>query len=321
MSESAQFAAADERMHRADPSRWSWNESWYCSWIDLDGGPAGFFRLGVLPNQRRGILWCYVHRDGVWLGTEETRLALEDFEMGAGVAYDKWALRFAWEADRPLCGGRFRFAGELRTLTGPDAGSLESVALDLAVTATTDCFGTGTGEDRGSVEFAASRFEQSLAVAGSYTEGKRKVGIRAAGHRDRSWGPRNWRQAFALGDIQSADGQLYFVGGPQPCGMSFGYLRDASGMRTLSCVEGVVAYDDARRTIARTRLGFVASDGRRLDVELAPIAPSVSFAMASTCQPPEHWAYWRTIVEARVSGWEAPARGWFEANRYGLAEG
>jgi hypothetical protein len=318
MSERAGFVADDERMHRFDPSCGSWNESWYFSWIDLDGGPSGFFRLGVLPNQRRGILWCYVHRDGAWLGTEETRLALDDFELGRGVSYDKWALRFAWRPDPPLRGARFRFAGELRRLTGPEAGSLAPVALDLAAAATTDCFATGTGGDQGSAAFPASRFEQSLAVTGSFTEGNRMVAIRAAGHRDRSWGPRSWRQAFALGDVQSAGGQLYFVGAPQLCGMSFGYLRDASGMRTLHCADGAVAYDDARRTIARSRLGFVASDGGRVDVDLAPIAPSVGFATASTGDPPEHWAYWRTLVEARVSGWEGTARGWFEANRYGI---
>lgn len=321
MNEHASFGPADERMHRFDPSDWSWNESWYFSWIDPAGGPAGFLRLGVLPNQRRAILWCYVHRNGAWLGTEETRLALDDFDLAAGVAYDKWALRFAWQADPPLRGGRLRFAGVLRVLTGPDAGSLAPISFDLEVTATTDCFGTGTGDDRGRGEFAASRFEQSLAVDGIFTEGGRTIGIRSAAHRDRSWGPRNWRQAFALGDVQSSAGQLYFVGGPQLGGAGIGYLRDASGLRTLRCVDGAVGYDDAQRTIAQSRLGFAASDGSRLDVVLSPIAPSVSFDMAHTCREPEHWPYWRTLVEARVSGWKEPARGWFEANRYGLTGG
>ena len=39
--------STDEQVHPFDPAVWSWNESWYFSWIDLDGGPAGFFRLGV----------------------------------------------------------------------------------------------------------------------------------------------------------------------------------------------------------------------------------------------------------------------------------
>jgi hypothetical protein len=43
--------------------------------------------------------------------------------------------------------------------------------------------------------------------------------------------------------------------------------------------------------------------------------------MAHTCREAEHWSYWRTLVEARVAGWPEPARGWFEANRYGVARG
>jgi hypothetical protein len=38
-----------------------------------------------------------------------------------------------------------------------------------------------------------------------------------------------------------------------------------------------------------------------------------------SCREPEHWLYWRTLVEARVAGWDTPARGWFEASRYGVA--
>ena len=56
--------STDEHVHPFDPAVWSWNESWYFSWIDLDGGPAGFFRLGLLPNQERAMIWCYVLHDG-----------------------------------------------------------------------------------------------------------------------------------------------------------------------------------------------------------------------------------------------------------------
>jgi hypothetical protein len=49
-----------------------------------DGGPAGFVRLGLVPNQRRAMLWCYVHRDGEWLGIDESRLRYEDFDLADG---------------------------------------------------------------------------------------------------------------------------------------------------------------------------------------------------------------------------------------------
>jgi len=307
----------DERVHAADPAVWSWNESWYFSWIDLDGGPAGFFRVGLLPNQGRAMLWCYMFRDGEWVGTEETRLRYDDFDLAAGMAYDRYGLRFGWRPGDPAAA--FEFDGVVRTVTGPGAGGLVPLALHLDATPTTDRFGTGTGSDLGTEQYPASRFEQSMQVAGSVAAGGAPQPVRAAGHRDRSWGPRNWRVAFTLGDLQSEDAQLYFVGAPQLGERGGGYLRDASGVRTLRCTGGVIDYDDTARIMAPAQLRFALPDDEELDVELVPVSPSVSFDMAHTCEEPEHWSYWRILVDARVSGWPQPARGWVEANRYGIA--
>jgi hypothetical protein len=304
----------DERVHRFDPDVWSWNESWYFSWIDLDGGPAGFFRLGLMPNQGRAMLWCYVHRDGEWLGVAESRLLYEDFDLADGFAYDRWGLQFGWRPGTPAA---FHFDGVARTVSGPDAGALTPLSVGLESTPTTDRFGTGTGDDVGNDAYPASRFEQSLAVGGTVTAGGPARRVRAAGHRDRSWGPRNWRVAFTLGDLQSEQAQLYFVGAPQLGQRGGGYLRDASGVRRIACVDGEIHYDDAARTIAPTRLRFEDESGPPLDVELEPISPSVSFDMAHTCEEPEHWLYWRILVSVRVSAWPEPVRGWVEASRYG----
>jgi len=54
-----------------------------------------------------------------------------------------------------------------------------------------------------------------------------------------------------------------------------------------------------------------------VDVTFEAVAPSVRFDMAHTCEVPERWLYWRTLVEARVEGWDEPCRGWFETSRYG----
>ena len=143
--------------------------------------------------------------------------------------------------------------------------------------------------------------------------------MRAAGHRDRSWGPRNWRVAFTLGDLQSEHAQLYFVGAPQLGEGSGGYLRDAAGVRRVACVDGALHYDDAARTMDPARLRFETEDGEAVEVELDPISASVSFDMAHTCEEPEHWLYWRVLVAARVSGWPEHVRGWVEASRYGCS--
>ena len=130
---------SDEQLHRVDPDVWSWNESWYFSWIDLDGGPAGFFRVGLIPNQGRAMLWCYVHRDGEWLGVDESRLRHDDFDLTDGVVYDRWGLRFGWRPGEPAA--TFHFDGVARTVTGADAGALTPLSVTLEATPTTDRFG------------------------------------------------------------------------------------------------------------------------------------------------------------------------------------
>ena len=109
------------------------------------------------------------------------------------------------------------------------------------------------------------------------------------------------------------------MGQPQVGERGGGYLRDTTGVRRISSVGGVVHYDDARRTIAPAQLRFETDDGDVVDVELEPVSPSVSFDMAHTCEDPEHWLYWRILVQARVSGWPEPVRGWVEASRYGCS--
>ncbi|MDT3439357.1 MULTISPECIES: hypothetical protein [unclassified Pseudofrankia] len=311
----ARFTADDENLHPADPHVWSWNESWYFSWIDLDGGPAGFFRLGLLPNQRRAMLWCFVHVDGAWHGVEESRLALDHVDLAAGHSYDRWALRFGWRPELPLAGAHFTFAGTLLTRSGADTGAQVPVSIDLTCAATSERVGAAPSAD---TSYPADRFEQSLRASGTVVVGGDARPVRAGAHRDRSWGPREWRLPFAIGDLQGGDRQLYFVGSPRH-GRGSGYLRDGSAEpRRLSWAGGTVGYDDEARTITPGTLRFEDADGAPIEVELEPIEPSVCFDMAHTGQEPEQWPYWRILVRARVPGWEGPCRGWFEASRYGI---
>ena len=329
------FTAADEKMHPTDPDDWSWSESWFFSWIDLDGGPAGFARVGVLPNQRRAMLWSFVHVDGSWLGIEETRLAFDDLDLTDGVAYDKWGLRFAWQPDPPLAGARFTFERDCLVRSGPRAGAHLPLSIDLACRSTGDCVATSGGDDdERTSPYEAMRLEQSLEAAGCVLVDGESHGVRAGAHRDRSWGPREWRQTFSLGDLQAPGRQLYFVGRTFP-GLGMGFLRDeGEPLRHLVITDGEIDFDDAGRTIRSARLHFDGGDNADdLDVTFEPITPSVAFDMAHTCEVPEHWLYWRALVSARVSrsdeavrtkrsaaepeGAVVVCRGWFETSRYG----
>jgi hypothetical protein len=314
------FTDADERMHPVDPDDWSWSESWFFSWIDLDGGPAGFVRVGVLPNQRRAMLWSFVHVDDSWVGVEETRLAFDDLDLTDGVAYDKWGLRFAWQPDPPLAGAHFSFERDCLVRCGPRAGAHLPVLVELSCRSTGECVGTSGGDTDRRSPYEAMRLEQSFAATGRLVVDGETHAVRAGGHRDRSWGPREWRQTFSLGDVQAPDRQLYFVGRTFP-GLGMGFLREGDGLlRHLVITDGAIDFDDEARTIRSARLHFDGGEHTDdLDVTFETITPSVAFDMAHTCAVPEHWLYWRALVTARVSGWEEPCRGWFETSRYGCS--
>jgi hypothetical protein len=173
---------------------------------------------------------------------------------------------------------------------------------------------TGEGDDVEHGSYPTNRFEQSLSVSGNVTMGGITHEVHAGGHRDRSWGPREWRQAFTIGDVQSTGQQIYFVGRGPGLGVAYRRRPDAE-VQTLFWSGGEVHYDDERRTFSLARLELTDRENKRLDLELRPIGPSVCFDMAHTTDPPEHWLYWRHLVEARVAG-QHPARGWFEASRY-----
>ena len=292
-----------------------WNESWFFSWIDHAGGPAGFFRVGVLPNQGRAMLWGFVHVDGGWLGVEESRLAFGDLDLSDGIAYDRWALRFAWVPEEPLRRARFRFEADTLVRSGPNAGTYRTLQVELACTATAPPIPTGTGDDDRVSEYDAARLEQMLSATGTVTVDGQVHTVSAGAHRDRSWGPREWRQEFTLGDLQTPDRQLYFVGRTFP-GLGMVLLRDGADVRHLLITDGTLDFIDGGLGLGQAWLRVDDGD-TPIEIMLRPIAEPIRFDMAHTCPEPERWPYWRTLVEAQVTGWDAPCRGWFETSRYG----
>ena len=83
--------------------------------------------------------------------------------------------------------------------------------------------------------------------------------------------------------------------------------------------DGSIDFDDEGRTIREAWIRAEEPGSEPLEITMRPISPSVVFDMAHTCEVPERWLYWRTLVEAEVPGWGGPCRGWFETSRYGVA--
>ena len=309
---------AAEQFHQHDPADLTWNESWLVSWLPAEGPMAGLFRLGTLPNQGRAWLWLWLWTGEDWVTIEETRLDHDHLDRTDGVAYDQWGLRFAYRPTAPLERGRFTIEGIGRVRSGPREGSLVPVSIALDLEARTPCYTTGAGRDEGLTSFPVSRFEQSMAAEGVVVVGGEESPIACPAHRDRSWGPRTWQFPFMLGDLQSADRQIYFAGGPNAeGGVGKGYVREGADVATLTSIGAEMAYDDAAATIGPSTLTFGDERGRVLTYRIEPIAPSVRFDMAHASDPPRHFLYWRTLVRATPADGGEPVVGWFEANRFG----
>jgi hypothetical protein len=96
-----------------------------------------------------------------------------------------------------------------------------------------------------------------------------------------------------------------------------GYLREQTReLQPLTCTDATIAFDDERRTVLEASVTFATPTGDALKVQMTRLSPSIVVDIGHTCQVPERWLYWRTLVHANVEGWDAPVRGWFETSRY-----
>ena len=142
-------------------------------------------------------------------------VALRGLRPRRRMAYDRWrACGSRWRPGTPSA--TFRLEGVVRTVTGPDAGGFVPLSVDAArrrrPPTVRHRHRQRPGERRSTRRAGSS---SRSAVSGTVTAGGPAQPVRAAGHRDRSWGPRNWRVTFTLGDLQAEHAQLYFVGAPQ----------------------------------------------------------------------------------------------------------
>ena len=197
----------------------------------------------------------------------------------------------------------FGYDGIVRVVTGAGAGGFVPLALDLTATPTTEVFGTGTGNDVGSEQYPASRFEQSM-VRHRHRAHRRRDAI---GARRRATVTVRGARATGASPSRSATCSRRTRSSTSSAHRSSASAAADTCATRRACVNcaapaGTIEYDDAARTIAPARLKFETADGDELDVELVPASPSISFDMAHTCEVPEHWLYWRILVDARGLG-------------------
>ena len=206
----ALFDPRVESLHT--PSReFNWNESFYFNFTDAQNRIGGWTRLGILPNQEsdNGAIALYTggnHSIAASYGgkteAEGGKLRLGPIEYHCLEPLNKWKITF--QGDMFDVDGPIRLHG-LRA----DARGLQKVEIDLCFEGISPCFdfedahpraiaemlveaGTRLRDLRQAYRIASAHYEQVGQISGMIKIEDRVIPLQGSGHRDHSWGPRDW---------------------------------------------------------------------------------------------------------------------------------
>lgn len=245
---------------------------------DIEGRPHGRESLfWVMPLPAHGLaLLAYVFKDagsgafGRFVGVAD-RVAPDalHLDMAADVAFEGDDL-----AAFAVGGLRVTQPEPLRTATLSYAS--DGVALDVELEALHAPFSWHDGRD-GCFSWAADeRFEQSMRTSGTVTAGGRTVEFEGVGHRDHSWGTRDWRplqhwkwiNATAHDHSVSLHGWVSFALGDRQVN---GYVNRGGEVRPIATADCSAELDDALMHSSVTGR-FVDTAGDELVLEATSVA-------------------------------------------------
>ena len=178
-------SADDEGAHPpgAEPL---WSESWYADFVDEGQAVGGWFRLGVMPNEK--IAWI----NALLCGPDISTVAVSDFRValpGDPSAVTTDAIELTHAATEPLQSYRVRLRGRGEAFDDPsallrgEAGRPVEVAMDLVWTT------AGTPY----LYRLTPRYEIPCTVSGTVSFDTSTIEVAGvAGQRDHSWGVRDW---------------------------------------------------------------------------------------------------------------------------------
>jgi hypothetical protein len=204
----------DENLHPpgSDPL---WSESFYLNFSHSDGVLGGFVRVALHPYKREseGLLGLYLPEGGVGIVLLKDALEQPDAnKVRAG--------NLSYERVDPLKRWRIRYQGDVHVYNDPE-GSKRTVDLDLEAIGLHVPFyypkyrrvTSGPRHRQRPASFAGRlkrtlrrpreilsaltmrsgrHYEQSMRVRGSVSIGTQRIEIDGSGHRDHSWGVRDW---------------------------------------------------------------------------------------------------------------------------------
>jgi hypothetical protein len=206
--------------HHAHTDSHYWNESYYFNFTDPLNEIGGFTRIGMVPNQQNaiGILYLFLKEGGILAAIQSEAIAASRDEVSVGL------LRY--ERVRPLWEWRIRFEGSMLYLADPrdhfalstqggadsELGGMDfkEVSLDIAFKGWSPCHDFKEADasflaerlvERGSrwqdlasiSKVASEHYEQVGGWTGEIHVDGKKMEIQGTGHRDHSWGERDWK--------------------------------------------------------------------------------------------------------------------------------
>jgi hypothetical protein len=199
-----------EYLHTASGDR-NWNESFYFNFADPKRVLGGWTRIGILPNQEGdlGAMLIYAGGSRVLATLQGGRTVAEDDLISLGTLdYHRMEPLLKW---RIIFEGRMVDVDDSRRLPELDLDNLrtQEVEVDLSFEGTSPCFNYKHFHPRAMAEMlcgartrlrdlrllskiSSHHYEQAGGVSGTIRIGNRDIIFQGSGHRDHSWGTRDW---------------------------------------------------------------------------------------------------------------------------------
>lgn len=209
--------------HTAEPL---WSESWYADFADAAQGLGGWFRLGLVANQRTA--WV----QALLCGPDLPTVAIA---VDVPLPSDPWVVRtdeleLAHAASTPLQCYRVDMRGQGQSYSDPSALLRGEPGIPVELTMNLEWATDGTPYKYR----LATRYEIPCTVSGTVSiDGKSYRFDSVAGQRDHSWGVRDWWSmdwvwsALHLDDGTHVHGVNIRI--PGVPGVSVGYVQNSGG--------------------------------------------------------------------------------------------
>ncbi|MBU1671390.1 MAG: hypothetical protein KKF41_02090 [Actinobacteria bacterium] len=282
------LSPASEFPHERGADR-EWNESLYFNFTDPASGIGGYTRIGMLPNQESdiGVMMLFAGGSRLLVTQQGGRT-----DTSAGFRLDD----LAYERLGPLERWRLAFSGEMGDLSDarklndvePDRVPRLPVEVDLVWEGIAPPFnfkdadaralagmlvsaGTRLSDLRSVSRVSSEHYEQAGKVTGVIRAGGEEWAVAGGGHRDHSWGVRDWSapRAWTWLTCQFGDELAFNLSrvAIKSVDVFNGFLCYGGRNHPVRRADLHTEFEDDGRTQRSLRFSFEDVEGRTVEVE------------------------------------------------------